>query len=70
MGLVSQEPSLFSASIAENIAYGAPNASPESIARAAKQVYLFICIRLYVYIDIHMILNIYCCNDPIKRVEK
>jgi ABC-type multidrug transport system fused ATPase/permease subunit len=34
---VGQEPTLFDASIAENIAYGAPGASREDIEEAARQ---------------------------------
>ena len=37
VGLVSQEPVLFSGSIAENIAYGKPNATRQEIMRAARQ---------------------------------
>jgi putative ABC transport system ATP-binding protein len=37
IGLVSQEPVLFSGSIAENIAYGRPNATRTEIMRAARQ---------------------------------
>lgn len=36
IGIVLQEPFLFRGSIAENIAYAKPNASPEEIIRAAK----------------------------------
>ncbi|MDZ7376126.1 MAG: ABC transporter ATP-binding protein/permease [candidate division KSB1 bacterium] len=36
VGLVLQEPFLFRATIAENIAYGAPNATPKDIIDAAK----------------------------------
>jgi ATP-binding cassette subfamily B protein len=36
IGMVSQDTLLFSASLAENIAFGRPNASPEEIERAAK----------------------------------
>lgn len=36
MGLVSQEPVLFTGSIAENIAYGKPDATQEEIENAAK----------------------------------
>jgi ABC-type multidrug transport system fused ATPase/permease subunit len=36
IGIVLQEPFLFSASIAENIAYGRPSASQEEIQRAAQ----------------------------------
>ncbi|BCW99523.1 MAG: ABC transporter [Armatimonadota bacterium] len=36
IGVVLQEPFLFSGTIAENIAYGKPNATPEEIMRAAK----------------------------------
>jgi ATP-binding cassette subfamily B protein len=36
IGIVLQEPFLFSASIAENIAYGRPDAAPEAIEAAAK----------------------------------
>ena len=35
MGIVSQEPTLFSGTIAKNISYGAPNASREDIEAAA-----------------------------------
>jgi len=38
IGLVSQEPFLFSATIAENIAFGAPDADPEEIERVARLV--------------------------------
>ena len=37
VGIVSQEPVLFSGSIAENIAYGKPNATRNEIQRAARQ---------------------------------
>jgi ATP-binding cassette subfamily B (MDR/TAP) protein 1 len=37
ISLVSQEPSLFSGTVAENIAYGKPNATREEIIQAAKQ---------------------------------
>ena len=37
VGIVSQEPVLFSGSIAENIAYGKPNATRQEIMRAARQ---------------------------------
>merc|ERR1711935_970513 len=37
IGYVGQEPTLFEATIAENIAYGAPDASREQIIEAAKQ---------------------------------
>jgi len=37
IGIVSQEPVLFSGTIAENIAYGKPNASRTEIMRAAKR---------------------------------
>ena len=37
VGIVSQEPVLFSGSIAENIAYGKPNASRAEIMRAARK---------------------------------
>lgn len=37
VGVVSQEPVLFSGSIAENIAYGKPNASRSEILRAARR---------------------------------
>ena len=37
IGLVSQEPVLFSGSIADNIRYGKPDASIEEVERAAKQ---------------------------------
>lgn len=37
IGYVGQEPLLFEATIAENIAYGAPNATREEIIEAAKQ---------------------------------
>jgi putative ABC transport system ATP-binding protein len=37
VGIVSQEPVLFSGSIAENIAYGRPNATRSEIMRAARQ---------------------------------
>jgi ATP-binding cassette subfamily B protein len=36
IGVVLQEPFLFSGTIAENIAYGKPDATPEEIMRAAK----------------------------------
>jgi ABC-type multidrug transport system fused ATPase/permease subunit len=36
VGLVFQEPFLFSATVADNIAYGAPDASPERIVACAK----------------------------------
>jgi len=44
IGIVMQDPLLFSASIAENIAYGRPDAPMEAIVRAAKaaQAYEFI----------------------------
>jgi ABC-type multidrug transport system fused ATPase/permease subunit len=37
LGFVGQEPVLFSATIAENIAYGAPGATREEIEEAAMQ---------------------------------
>lgn len=37
VGIVSQEPVLFSGTIAENIAYGRPNATRHEITRAARQ---------------------------------
>jgi ABC-type multidrug transport system fused ATPase/permease subunit len=37
LGFVGQEPVLFSATIAENIAYGAPGATREDIEEAAVQ---------------------------------
>ena len=37
VGIVSQEPVLFSGSIAENIAYGKPNATRTEVARAARK---------------------------------
>lgn len=37
VGIVSQEPVLFSGTIAENIAYGKPNATRQDIMRAARQ---------------------------------
>jgi putative ABC transport system ATP-binding protein len=37
VGIVSQEPVLFSGTIAENIAYGRPNATRQEIMRAARQ---------------------------------
>jgi ATP-binding cassette subfamily B protein len=40
MGLVSQEPALFSASIAENIGYGRPEATEEDIVAAARAAYV------------------------------
>jgi ATP-binding cassette subfamily B protein len=45
VGIVMQESLLFSASVAENIAYGRPEASIEQIERAARaaQAYEFIC---------------------------
>jgi ATP-binding cassette subfamily B protein len=37
VGIVSQDTFLFSTSVAENIAYGAPGATPEEIVQAARQ---------------------------------
>jgi ABC-type multidrug transport system fused ATPase/permease subunit len=37
VGIVSQETFLFSTTVAENIAYGTPGATPEEIVRAARQ---------------------------------
>ena len=39
MGVVSQEPTLFEGTIAENIAYGTPGATQQQIERAAKQAH-------------------------------
>ncbi|WFD01278.1 hypothetical protein MYAM1_004040 [Malassezia yamatoensis] len=39
MGVVSQEPTLFEGSIAENIAYGTPNATRQQIEHAAQQAH-------------------------------
>lgn len=39
IGLVSQEPALFSGTIAENIAYGRPGASMDTIVACAKKVF-------------------------------
>ena len=39
MSVVSQDTFLFNASIAENIAYGSPNATPEQIRKAAAAAY-------------------------------
>merc|ERR1711933_34827 len=41
IGYVGQEPTLFDATIAENIAYGAPGATREEIIEAAKQANAF-----------------------------
>ena len=38
VSLVFQEPVLFAATVAENIAYGKPDASPEEVVRAAERV--------------------------------
>ena len=45
VGIVSEDTFLFSTTIAENIAYGAPQATPEEIVRAARQAqaHEFIC---------------------------
>ena len=45
VGIVSQDTFLFSTTVAENIAYGTPDASPEEIVRAARQAQAhdFIC---------------------------
>jgi ABC-type multidrug transport system fused ATPase/permease subunit len=45
VGIVSQDTFLFSTTVAENIAYGTPDASPEEIVRAARQAqaHEFIC---------------------------
>ena len=45
VGIVSEDTFLFSTTIAENIAYGAPQAAPEEIVRAARQAqaHEFIC---------------------------
>ena len=37
VGIVSQDTFLFSTTVAENIAYGTPDATPEEIVRAARQ---------------------------------
>ncbi|HEY3378892.1 MAG TPA: ABC transporter ATP-binding protein [Armatimonadota bacterium] len=39
IGLVPQEPTLFSGTIEENIAYGRPGASPEAVREAAQRAY-------------------------------
>ena len=41
LGYVGQEPTLFNDTIANNIAYGAPNASRKEIEEAAKQANAF-----------------------------
>ncbi len=45
VGIVSQDTFLFSTTVAENIAYGAPRATPEQIVQAARQAqaHEFIC---------------------------
>jgi ATP-binding cassette subfamily B protein len=45
VGIVSQDTFLFSTTVAENIAYGTPDATPEEIVRAARQAqaHEFIC---------------------------
>jgi ABC-type multidrug transport system fused ATPase/permease subunit len=45
VGIVSQDTFLFSTTVAENIAYGTPHATPEEIVRAARQAqaHEFIC---------------------------
>lgn len=70
IGLVGQEPVLFSTTIAENIAYGKSGASQEEIEKAAKlaNVHSFIealplvsflngCLKLDLYVDRFLILS-------------